>query len=379
MMASPQQSQHAMMQQLQLQGGPVLQPLPAICLVVPQNFQQHMQQPQPQQQLAMGYPIVPPAPLQDGMPRPASLPPQACHPMQLPVQLSELLRMPMEQCQPPVSNHPQPSLNFVSQQPRVSLPQQQPAVALESAAQVASPMMLETDGSGDEGDLPQCWHVVWCHEHCRKELRAPVYEALLRMVTEKGGRLFCVKKAKTYEAWRQRAGHRGPHLLLTDGREMKPCISAFGSADGACNAPLLTVVLTEMLKPLERVEAWLSGLQAKGCRQEVRVITGIADFEGILEGSLDQLCTPPAAEERAPTPTGATMPIATPGSFPSTAADESMSPTSLKPGQPSSPACTSSPDFMMPFAGPLSPCSPWHSPQEVEKILRAAMDQVYED
>mmetsp|Transcript_107674 Transcript_107674/g.309960 ORF Transcript_107674/g.309960 Transcript_107674/m.309960 type:complete len:372 (+) Transcript_107674:51-1166(+) len=102
------------------------------------------------------------------------------------------------------------------------------------------------------------WRLVWCHEKCHKQECEALRSTLAQVSAQFGASFTCLKKAKTFDTWCQRA-QRDPFVLLTDGREVKPCMEVVRRPDNR-NVPLLTVVLSEQPKHAGRVAIWARSL-----------------------------------------------------------------------------------------------------------------------
>mmetsp|Transcript_19364 Transcript_19364/g.55527 ORF Transcript_19364/g.55527 Transcript_19364/m.55527 type:complete len:357 (-) Transcript_19364:50-1120(-) len=126
------------------------------------------------------------------------------------------------------------------------------------------------------------FRAVWCFERCFKDEEEPVRSAITEAVTSLGGSLFCYKKAKTFEA---RAAHMRPqsYALITDGREVRPCVQALAALPH--NQPALIVVLSENAKHADRVARWAQGLPSEGFHVPVFVVRSAAEVRPILADS----------------------------------------------------------------------------------------------
>lgn len=101
------------------------------------------------------------------------------------------------------------------------------------------------------------WRIVWCQACCHKRDHAAELRALTDAATEAGASLVSLKKACNFAVW---ASHvqRPPFVLLTDWREVKPCLRA-AAKQPPQNRPLFTLVVAE-LEQFERVSTWARSL-----------------------------------------------------------------------------------------------------------------------
>lgn len=125
------------------------------------------------------------------------------------------------------------------------------------------------------------WYLVWCHERCRKKENEAFHDALAKLVQEAGGIFFCIKKANSFEAWRTRMQRRAPFLLLTDCREIKPCVLAMARGEPQ-NRPLLIIVFAEQQKQVDRLTPWIADLPAQGIHDPVRVVRDLEELAALL-------------------------------------------------------------------------------------------------
>jgi len=122
------------------------------------------------------------------------------------------------------------------------------------------------------------WQLVWCHERCHKEDCDKTRAAIDDAAGGSQASLLCLKKAAKYAAWLDQA-RRPPHALLTDWREVKPCLQA-AALHPPCNRPVLTVILCELPKHYERAAAWAQALPA---RDRVRLCRSAGLLKGLLQ------------------------------------------------------------------------------------------------
>jgi len=98
------------------------------------------------------------------------------------------------------------------------------------------------------------WRLVWCHERCHKQESEARRRLLSEAAREAGAHLMCHKKASTFAMWLAHT-QRAPFVLLTDWREVKPCMEAVAQQPPH-NQPALTVVLAELPRQFDRASAW---------------------------------------------------------------------------------------------------------------------------
>lgn len=132
----------------------------------------------------------------------------------------------------------------------------------------------------------QCWwRLVWCHERCLKSECDVRRQAVSMAAREAGALLICMKKASKFAAWLGQK-QRPPLVLLTDWREVKPCLQA-ASEQPPRNRPALVLVLCDVPAQYERAKAW-----ARTCppgTEKVRVIKDIGLPRDLLAGLLSEL------------------------------------------------------------------------------------------
>jgi len=105
---------------------------------------------------------------------------------------------------------------------------------------------------------PKTWRILWCHERCHKPDNEGRRAQLNEVTRTAGASLVCLKKASKYGDW-LRKGQRPPYILLTDWREVKPCLG-IASQVMLSNQPTFTVVLCEEQSHFDRAHAWAGAL-----------------------------------------------------------------------------------------------------------------------
>uniref|UniRef100_A0A7S0FL78 Uncharacterized protein n=1 Tax=Pyrodinium bahamense TaxID=73915 RepID=A0A7S0FL78_9DINO len=149
----------------------------------------------------------------------------------------------------------------------------------------------------DTTSAPPCsWRIVWCWERCHKQEAAYKREVLGEAARKAGASLVCLKKANKFAAWLAKS-QRPPYILLTDWRELKPCLS-YASQEHLSNQPVFTVVLCEdpEKKPFGRAAAWAERV---GPRPDPVHVCKDLDF---LLAFLDKLGGCPRPAKEPPTP-----------------------------------------------------------------------------
>lgn len=127
-----------------------------------------------------------------------------------------------------------------------------------SASSASSYFEAESDANGSPAPSPKTWRVVWCHERCHKPDNEERRMQLNEATGTAGASLVCLKKASKYADW-LRKGQRPAYILLTDWREVKPCLG-FASQVALSNQPTFTVVLCEEQSHFDRAQAWAEAL-----------------------------------------------------------------------------------------------------------------------
>mmetsp|Transcript_55389 Transcript_55389/g.171575 ORF Transcript_55389/g.171575 Transcript_55389/m.171575 type:complete len:397 (+) Transcript_55389:66-1256(+) len=159
----------------------------------------------------------------------------------------------------------------------------------------------QAEGSEPEelGAAQACaWRLVWCHERCHKVETEERRVVLSEAVQAAGASLVCLKKAAKFALWLRNA-QRPPFILLTDWREVKPCLMA-AAEQHTTNQPTFTVVLCEEPRCFERASAWAQSLLPRG--DPVHVCPDLT----LLQNFLKQVSARSAASVAPPLPPGLT-------------------------------------------------------------------------
>mmetsp|Transcript_1277 Transcript_1277/g.3305 ORF Transcript_1277/g.3305 Transcript_1277/m.3305 type:complete len:341 (+) Transcript_1277:68-1090(+) len=140
------------------------------------------------------------------------------------------------------------------------------------------------------------WQLIWCHERCHKKECETRKNIFIKDAEEYKASLLCLKKAAKYAAWLEQAP-RSPYALLTDWREVKPCLEA-AALHPPRNQPAFTVILCDIPKHYERASAWAQSLPAR--HDPVRVCRDMGLLKGLLQELAGQLLRSRTAMLRGP-------------------------------------------------------------------------------
>jgi len=98
------------------------------------------------------------------------------------------------------------------------------------------------------------WKLVWCYEHCHKEECSSQRRALAAASQKHCASFVPVKKAAKLGYWIAKQC-RAPYVLVTDWRELKPCLDMFKQHDNT-NHPSFTVVVCAHPRSFEKASQW---------------------------------------------------------------------------------------------------------------------------
>jgi len=246
------------------------------------------------------------------------------------------------------------------------------------------------------------WRIVWCHERCHKREHEVRRKAIDEATREAGGLMVCRKKASQFDAWLAHA-QRPPYVLLTDWREAKPCLGAVAQRHRN-NRPMLTMVLCEGRRQCARARTWVQSLPGPDV---VHVCVDLGSPRAFVRDVLKRFhgveVLPPATAK--PPGDGQGLACPRPLPLPHKAAEqrreapaEHAGPGPQEPAgcvpQHLIPAAAGAPPFvtimrayqvMTPVAGLMAFNSPAHgmqafgSPAQLERLLRDAMPDHYDD
>jgi len=113
------------------------------------------------------------------------------------------------------------------------------------------------------------WRLVWCCERSYKPEEEDTRVLLAESASALQGEIMCCKKAKTFEGWLSRKNE--PYALVTDGREIKPCVEGIVDAPSH-RRPLLIAVLQQNPVHAARTTAWAATLPARGIHLAIQVV-----------------------------------------------------------------------------------------------------------
>jgi len=166
-----------------------------------------------------------------------------------------------------------------SSPPRVATGGDSPKICMDGSRGVAS-----RSASGSSPGAAGSWQLIWCHERCHKQDCDEQRAATTTAAEASRASLLCLKKAAKYAAWLEQA-QQTPYALLTDWREVKPCLQA-AALHPPRNQPAFTVILCELPTHYHRASAWAQALPAR--HDPVRTCRDI----GLLQGLLQELAAP---------------------------------------------------------------------------------------
>jgi len=122
------------------------------------------------------------------------------------------------------------------------------------------------------------WRLVWCHERCHKQENEGLRRILGDAARSAGASLVCLKKASKFAVWLQSA-RRPPYVLLTDWRELKPCINTAKQVH-VSSQPTFTIVFCKETPHYERASAWAKSLPPRA--DPVHVCKDLAFLKSFL-------------------------------------------------------------------------------------------------
>lgn len=169
---------------------------------------------------------------------------------------------------------------------------------LEASSGIPSPQRLFSNAESDAGACPahsrKSWRVVWCHERCHKPDNEGRREELDEVTGTAGASLVCLKKASKYGDWLRR-GQRPAYILLTDWREVKPCLGIASQA-ALSNQPTFTVVLCEEQCQFHRAQAWAEALPRRA--DPVHVCKDLNFLKAFLNKYSERAASGPLAHQQ---------------------------------------------------------------------------------
>mmetsp|Transcript_87675 Transcript_87675/g.183299 ORF Transcript_87675/g.183299 Transcript_87675/m.183299 type:complete len:268 (-) Transcript_87675:199-1002(-) len=123
-------------------------------------------------------------------------------------------------------------------------------------------------------------HLVWCHERCQKKDSEVLLGQFQGLARELGYAFHTFKKAPTYESWIARACPN-KHILITDNRELKPCLTFLSEAVHSPCPNLVIVFVTEG-RLLDRVRRVVRALKTKHNPRNM-TFTVCSSFESVID------------------------------------------------------------------------------------------------
>jgi hypothetical protein len=218
------------------------------------------------------------------------------------------------------------------------------------------------------------WRLVWCHERCHKQECEPLRSAVSEAAREARASLLCLKKASKFSMWLSQ-DQRQPFALLTDWREVKPCIQAV-SAHPPQNRPAFTVVLCEVQRHYERASAWAQSLPPRAdpvhvCKDSRLLRLFLADLrDRVIEisGSVPALLSPKQAEDA--------LEISSPKNYPPGILQQARGRNTASI---TAAAAADGGDVLWSVARVLRSVCAHHSPVQMEQMLREAMPDHYDE
>lgn len=122
---------------------------------------------------------------------------------------------------------------------------------------------------------------MWCHERCHKAEEQAMRQMIASIGIHCGFELECLKKAQTFKTWLGDVP-QNEYVLLTDGRELKPCMEALSSE--MHRPPQFIVVMASRAKHARRIASWIEDHVRVNVGRPVCVIRACEELEAILAG-----------------------------------------------------------------------------------------------
>lgn len=153
-----------------------------------------------------------------------------------------------------------------------------PVVGPASKSGQVAQKPASTNSSSGVSSNSAWWQLIWCHERCHKQDCDDKRFIITEAAEESGASLLCLKKAAKYSMWMEQA-QRPPYALLTDWREVKPCLQA-AALHPPRNQPAFTVIFCELPKQYERASAWVQSLPVRS--DPVHICRDVNTLKGFL-------------------------------------------------------------------------------------------------
>jgi len=144
------------------------------------------------------------------------------------------------------------------------------------AFEIAPSNPCTTKVAGREG-----WTLVWCYEGSYKMASVEYRSAFISIAGRSGGCFRCFRKAKQFDQWSLQ--QTKPFILCTDWREAKPCVQAM-THQARQNWAHSTIVICANEKQKGRAESWLSKLTE--WRATVHIEVGFSSIKEIVPSLL---------------------------------------------------------------------------------------------
>jgi len=132
------------------------------------------------------------------------------------------------------------------------------------------------------------WRLVWCHERIHKQGQIEIdrRNGVEDAAAGVGAELLCLKKAKQFEHGSCRPGTM-PYILLTDWREVKPCMEIM-QGHKPQKRPVFIVVICEVNRQYARATRWVQNL-SKDTTGPVYICQHMGSPHTLVDGILAQL------------------------------------------------------------------------------------------
>jgi len=106
---------------------------------------------------------------------------------------------------------------------------------------------------GKERSPRRRWYAVWCHERSHKSDTSPLRSQLQSVLGRHNAELVCQKTSCKFKLWLE-GEQDGFYLLISDWRQLKPCMDIFAEAD--VPRPAAVILLCEQAKIYSKATAW---------------------------------------------------------------------------------------------------------------------------
>jgi len=106
---------------------------------------------------------------------------------------------------------------------------------------------------GKERSPRRRWYAVWCHERSHKSDASPLRSQLQSVLGRHNAELVCQKTSCKFKLWLE-GEPDGFYLLISDWRQLKPCMDIFAEAD--VPRPAAVILLCERANIYAKATAW---------------------------------------------------------------------------------------------------------------------------